>query len=436
MEERKIKIAYRPRAIQRELHDAIDAGFKHVMLVWHRRAGKTVSNVNQLIKSTMKCPLPNPRFAYVAPFYRQAKAIAWDYLQTYSRPIPGISINKSELAIDYPNGGRVQLFGADNPDALRGLYLDGVVLDEYAQIHPLLRKEVLLAALSDRKGWEVVCGTPKGRNQFYQLYAGDSEYVGATNDPDWKVLLRRVVDTDVFTSHEQEQLLRAMGHETYAQEFMCDWRVADRGNYYAAILERLRQKGRFGRDMFDPGLVVHTAWDLGIGDATAIWFIQTHGPEVRHIDYYEAEGEALAHYVGVLQAKQKERRFNYGKHLVPHDADHRTMQTGKTLVQMARELGVVMTTVPVGDFDAGIEATRQVLERSWFDADRCKAGISALDAYRRTWHARIGAFGDEAVHDWASHGADAERCFATAQLGSKLTPRMFPGQAPRFARMD
>lgn len=407
------------------------------MLVWHRRAGKTVANVQQLVKSAVECRKVAPRFAYIAPYHKQAKTIAWDYLRRFTAAIPGRTINESELRVDLPGDRRIQLFGADNPDALRGMYLDGVVLDEYGQMNPTVRREVLIPCLADRDGWEVICGTPKGRNQFYKLYAGDEDSVGAMNDPRWCVSLHKASDTKILPQHVLDEALSVMGPETYAQEFECAWLAADRGSYYAKILERRRAAGAIGRLIHDPGLEVHTAWDLGISDSTAIWFIQKLGPEIRWIDYYEAEGEGLEHYVRQLQIRAVgNRRFNYGTHFVPHDADHRSLQTGKTLVQMAASMGIKMTVVPVGDLNAGIEATRQILERSFFDAEFCKEGLNGLEDYRRKYNVRLDEYSDSPEHNWASHPADAARTFAMAELGGKLSPRMFDNKKPRFARMD
>ena len=427
----EVVIPYRRRAVQREFHAAIAGGAKHVVLVWHRRAGKTVALVNELVRSALACPRPNARFVYVAPYLKQAKTLAWDYLRQYTEPVPGREINASELSVEFPNGARVRLFGADNPDALRGIYLDGVVLDEFGQIPRLLRLEVLLPALADRGGWEVVCGTPKGRNQFYYLFHGDDDTVGAVNDPAWVTFVRKASETGILPRATLDHLLKQMGPELYAQELECAWNVADRGSFFGKQLEEARAQRRITRVPLDKGLPVHTAWDLGIGDATSIWFVQKLGPEVRAVDFYEAEGEPLEHYVKMLAG----RGYLYGKHFVPHDADHRSLQTGKTLVEMASRLGVKMTVVPIGDFNAGIEAARQVMGRAWFDAEKCKAGLSALDAYRKVYNARMDEHTSDPVHDWASHASDAWRTFAMAELGNKLSPHMFGGKRTQFAKM-
>lgn len=430
-------VPYVRRPHQRAFHDrmrtAARAGVRRFVIVWHRRAGKTVALVNELIRQALESTAPRARFAYVAPYLKQAKIIAWDYLTHYSAAIPGVKVNGGELSVDYPNGARVRLFGADNPDALRGIYLDGVVLDEFGQIPRLLRTEVLLPALADRGGWEVVCGTPKGRNQFYHLVHGDDEWVGALSDPDWSVDVLRASESGVFEPHDLERLKRQMGAEVYAQEMECDWAVADKGTFLGRQLAQARAEKRICSVPVSAGFPVHTAWDLGIGDATAIWFVQDVGPEVHAVDYYEASGEALEHYAKTLQAKG----YLYGTNLFPHDAEHRSLQTGLTLVQMAHRLGIRPTRViPIADFDASVEASRQLLATAWFDAERTKEGIAALDSWRKVYNARMDEHTGAEVHDWASHGAAAWRTLAMARLGHKLSPRMFENQRrPRFARM-
>jgi hypothetical protein len=182
--------------------------------------GKTVTAINQLIKSCMLCKLERPRYSYIAPLYKQAKTVAWDYLMHYSLPIPGISINQSELRIDYPNQGRVQLLGADNPDSLRGIYLDGVVIDEVAQCPPSLYGEILRPALSDRKGWVIFVGTPKGHDHFYDLYRH------AQFDPAWYSKLYRASETGIIDPNELAQARAEMSENEYLQEFECDFDIS------------------------------------------------------------------------------------------------------------------------------------------------------------------------------------------------------------------
>jgi hypothetical protein len=396
-------IPYEPREPQWELHRALDAGSRKIVLVWHRRAGKTLACVQQLIRSALLIEREAPRLAYIAPLYKQAKSTAWDYLRRFARMIPGTEARESELRVDFPNGGRVQLFGADNPDAMRGIYLDGVILDEFGQIHPRLRREVIIPALVDRGGYEVVCGTPMGRNQFYDLYER-----AVLPGSGWVVLLRRASDTGLLSKKDLAEARGEMSYEEYQQEFECSWLSGAAGAYYARYLIEAEQANRIREVPYDPALGVTTAWDLGIGDSTAIWFLQRQGAELRAIDYYEADGEPLAHYAKVL----KDKDYYYADHLVPHDAGARSLHTGKTLVELARTLGLRMRVVPISDLAEGIEAVRRILPRMFFDRAKTLPGRDALAGYKRRYNARLDEFMGVPEHDWSSHGADALRTFA------------------------
>lgn len=422
---RDVVIPYHPRAPQWELHRALARGVRHVLLVWHRRAGKTSAAVNQLIKSALECQLPLPRFAYICPLLKQAKRNAWDGVagfKYWARDIPGVFFHESDLKVELPNGATIYVVGADNPDALRGTYLDGVVVDEYGQIHPNLRSEILVPALADRRGWEVIAGTPKGRNQFYQLYDR------ARTMPDtWTVSLHRASDTGLVPADVLAEAKLEQSVELYDQEWECSWLAAAEGTYYARYLIDAETEGRICLVPYDPAQRVVTAWDLGIGDSTAIWWLQRiPGGSIAAIDYHENAGRELAYYAGVIQSKP----YLYHEHLVPHDADHRSVQTGLTYVQFAATLGLTLRTVPTGGFEEGIEATRRILPRMLFDREKTKDGRDALMAYTRRYNKALEEFMDSAQHDWSSHGSDALRVFATDEaFGRARTP--FGGGGPQ-----
>lgn len=187
------------------------------VLVCHRRMGKTVLGVNKVSLGALQLELERPRFAYIAPLLKQAKAVAWDYLKHYNSVIPGVKFNESELRVDMPNGGRVTVLGADNPDSLRGIYLDGVVMDEVAQMDPTVWEEVVRPTLSDRKGWVLFIGTPKGRNMFYDLY----NY--ALEDPTWYAGMFRASETGLIDEQELEEARKTMSESKYMQEYECSF---------------------------------------------------------------------------------------------------------------------------------------------------------------------------------------------------------------------
>ena len=392
-------LAYRARPGQARL-EANPARFK--VVVAHRRFGKTVFAAIQLLRGAAEEPKAAPRLAYVAPFYRQAKAVVWDYLKRFARDIENVRFHETELRCDLPNGARISLYGADDPDSLRGLYLDGVVLDEYAQMDPRVWGEVIRPALADREGWAVFIGTPMGRNSFWRLYEQ------AKTAPGWSASLYRASETGVIPAAELAAARATMSEEEYAQEFECSFDAAIRGAYYGKEIAAAEAAGRIGAVAYDARLPVHTAWDLGVGDATAIWFWQQAGREIRLIDYYEASGAGLDHYARELQR----RGYAYGEHVLPHDAHVQELGSGKTRVETLTALGFRPRVLPGHRREDGISTARLLLARCWFDAGKCARGLEALRHYRCEWDPRRQVFQAQPRHDWASHGADAFRYLA------------------------
>jgi phage terminase large subunit len=389
--------------------------------VAHRRAGKTVACINDLIRGALTCRKANPRFAYLAPLFKQAKSVAWDYLKHYALPVPGTTAHESELRVDFPNGGQVRLHGADNPDALRGIYLDGVVLDEYAQMRAVVWPEVIRPALADREGWAAFIGSPMGRNAFCALYEA------AKSDPSWFLFRLKASETGLISDSELAAARSVMNADQFAQEFECSFDAAAVGSFYANLFQQAEVEQRIAAVPWDSAAEVHTAWDLGIGDSTAIWFFQQIGLEIHVIDYHENSGVGLSHYVGELEARRG-RGWVFGEHILPHDAKARELTTGKTREQALRDLGLIPRILPAEPVEDGINAVRSILPRCWFDAARCQRGIEALRQYRRDYDDRLKAFKGRPLHDWTSHAADAFRYLAMGlpEREAKLKPIAYP----------
>lgn len=218
----KIEIPYKPR--YPEVHAALEA-HRFAVLVAHRRFGKTVLVVNHVVKQACLSRMERGSWAYVAPFRNQAKLVAWDYFKHYTAPIPGRTVNESELSISLPsNGGgaKIRIFGADNPDALRGLYFDGVVLDEVAQMKPEVWEEILQPALADRQGRAVFIGTPKGINLFSELYARAVKNQ-ADGNQDWCAMSFPVTATSALPREEVDRLRTELSDNAWRQEMLCDF---------------------------------------------------------------------------------------------------------------------------------------------------------------------------------------------------------------------
>ena len=403
----KVVVPYAPRPQQREVHALMDKA-RFGVLVCHRRFGKTVMGVNHLQKGAVTCKLPRPRFAYIGPTYRQSKQIAWDYVQHYSRPIPGVTPHQSELRVDYPNTGQVRLYGSDNPDSLRGIYLDGAVLDEYGLHPPKTFTEVIAATLVDRGGWALFEGTPNGKNQFYEI-AEHAKAEQRAGNPDWFYAEYKASQTGLLDPAYLASAKSVMTEDEYAQEFECSFTAAVKGAIYAKEMQAAREAGRITRVPIESTIPVDTDWDLGIGDAMAIWFSQTlKSGEVRLVDYYENSGEGLPHYAQVLQAKG----YLYGQHWAPHDIQVRELASGRSRLETAASLGIKFQIAPDVGLEEGIHAVRLFLPKCWFDEPKTKPGVEALSHYRRDYNSRINEFKATPVHDWASHGSDAFRYLA------------------------
>ena len=408
-----VTIPYKPRPLQREAGHLCRTK-RFGVFVCHRRFGKTVLGVNINQQTALMVKHQRPRVAYIGPTYTQGKAVAWDYMQHYARPIPGVQLNQSELRVDYPNGGQARIYGADNPDALRGIYLDRAVLDEFG-LHPAKTfSEVIAPTLVDRGGSALFLGTPNGKNQFYDI-ARHAQAEQAKGNPDWFFAEYKASETGLLDPAYLASARAVMTPDEYAQEFECSFEAAVKGAIYAREMEQARMAGRITTVPYDPALPVETDWDLGVGDYMAIWFSQSlKSGEIRLIDYYENSGEGFPHYARVL----REKGYVYGKHWAPHDIEVREMSSGRTRREVAAGMGITFEIQPrlhnaaAGEVEEGIHTARMLLPRCWFDRDKCSKGIDAMLHYRRDYNQKLNEFKATPVHDWASHGADAFRGLA------------------------
>lgn len=325
--------------------------------------------------------------------------MAWQYLLDYGQAVTARK-NESELWIELPNGSRVTIYGADNADALRGLYLDGCILDEYADMKPSVWSSIIRPMLADRKGWCVWIGTPKGHNEFYQIYQR------SLDEPGWYSLRLRASTSGILDPDELADARKAMSEDQYNQEFETSFEAAIQGAVYGRWMREADEEGRILPQIdYDDEYPVHTAWDLGFDDATAIWWWQAGYNEVRLIDYYEASGEPISHYCDVIKSKN----YKYGMHYVPHDAAQKLLAAGgrSIVMQMMQDHGIIAQVVPATSQQNGIEALRKTLEVCWFDREKCAPGIEALRQYRFEYDEERKTYRSKPLDDWSSHGCDA-----------------------------
>jgi len=396
-----IKLKYRPRSVFEDFHDREQ---RWAVIVAHRRCGKTVACINDLIVKALLENKKHAQYAYIAPFYSQAKSVAWRYLERFSEPVM-TKANQSELWVELINGARIRLFGADNPDALRGNFLDGVVLDEMADMKPSVWGEIIRPLLADRLGWATFIGTPKGHNAFYDIYNE------ATKKPNWYTKVLRADQTMLLPQSELDDAKATMSENQYEQEFLCSFEAAILGAYYGQEMRRLTDLDRITTVDYDPMFPCHTAWDLGFNDSTAIWWFQVVYGEIRVLDHHSSNGQAIPYYTGLLAQKEDEFGYKYGYHYLPHDARAKTLASGgKSIIeQISAKIDIKhLKIVPNLSIQDGIQSTRLALTRAWFD-NRCEEGIECLRQYQREWNDDKKCFNDRPKHDWTSHSADAFR---------------------------
>lgn len=395
-----VKIPYRPRSAFLPLHNRKQ---RFAVTVAHRRAGKTVAEINDKIKAALMCPLPNPRVAYIAPLLKQAKSVAWQYLKHYGLVVPGSTANESELHVTFPNGGQVRLYGADNPDALRGIYLDDVTMDEVADMNPRLFPEIIRPTLVDRKGQASFIGTAKGRNHFYDLVQHAKQ-----NPTDYLLTILKASETKLIATSELKALRRQLTEDQYNQEFECSFDAALIGAYYGKDMNDNEEKHT---DVpYDRSLKVHLVFDLGYKDDTAIWFYQVVRGEVHVIDFYDTTGSKISEIAAYI--KSLPYNGNYGDFWLPPDAVAKTLSADGVTIQekMADHFGWEnVRIVPDIGFQDGIDCARMLLRNCWFNLSTTYAGTEMLRQYQKSFDEARKVFRLTHKHDFTSHAADAFR---------------------------
>lgn len=406
-EERIVSVPYIARPHFASLHASAK---RWVCIVAHRRAGKTVALTNHLIRAALTNPRkdPPPRYAYIGPSFDQVKDLCWGYFKHYTSQIPGIRHLEGELTIIFPHGATIRLYGgALAYERMRGIYLDGAVLDEYPLLNPQAFTSVVRPALADYRGFAIVSGTSAGDDHFHQLY------LRAQDDFTWECFDIKVADTgsDALAPEEVAAMRQDMSPDEFARELMNSFEAPVEGAYYTDALTSLQMQNRVTRVSPDLNADVITSWDLGIRHLQVIWLFQLVGREVHFIDYIEGRGKSLSYYTDLLHLKANVGNYRYRAHLLPHDVEQRELSTGfSRRHELSGLLKEPIITVPQHNTEDGITATRGVLGVSWFDAEACRKGLARLRSYRR---GKSGV----AISDEAEDAADA---FRTGCVGIPL----------------
>lgn len=386
---------YVPRQQFRAFHNRTQ---RWAVLCTHRRAGKTVALVNDLVVGALENPLHRPQLAYIGPTYKQAKRVAWPYLKEYAAPYFAGPPSESELSVTLHGNRKIFCLGADNPDSLRGMYLDGGVGDEYALFRPSVFSQIVRPALSDRNGWFVFTSTPRGKNLFYD------EFRRAKGHPEDYYLLNLPADVSgIIPPEELEALRRDMDPEEFAQEYLCSFDSALKGAIYAAEVNDMFLTGRVKKGIYDENLPTHVVFDLGFTDATVAVYWQ-EGPEgIRVVKVHATTGVDIMVHFEALHSFPGE----LGDIWLPHDARARNLQTGLSMVEQFLKQGLRPKLVPNHKVRDRIAATRHLFPLVTIDDDQCGDLVEALKGYRREWSDEYLRFSDTPLHDWCSDYADS-----------------------------
>lgn len=401
---------YKPRPYQVPILDAIiNKGYKRVIGILPRRAGKDITAWNLCIREALKRV---GTYYYVFPTYAQAKKVIWDastidgkrFINEYIPDELVESKNSQEMKIRFINGSLIQMVGSDNIDGLVGTNPLGVVFSEYAIQDPRAYN-FLRPILMANDGWCVFISTPRGKNHMWELWN-----IAKANPDEWFAYKLTVEDTGHISLHEieREKAQGLMSEDFIQQEFYCSFDMGVEGSYYAKYLDKMRVKGQIGAVPWESSFKVHTAWDIGVRDSTTIIFFQTVGQTVRIIDCYENSKVGLEHYIKILQQKP----YQYGKHIAPHDMAVKEFGTGMTRMEKARQLGIIFTLAPNLSIEDGIEAVRSCFSKIWIDEVECKSLLKSLENYRQEWDSKRKVYKGHPLHDFSSHWADAMRYLA------------------------
>jgi hypothetical protein len=407
----------------------LKAGGKRAVAIWPRRHGKDdVALHRTAIAAHKRVGV----YWHLLPQQNQARKAIWDAVNPHTgrRRIDDAfpaairaTTREQDMMIRFKNGSTWQVIGSDNYDALVGTPPVGVVFSEWALSNPQAWS-LIRPILAENGGWAMFITTPRGRNHAHRMYEM------ARQSDDWFAERLTANDTTVFSAEtlasERAEIIAERGEDDgdaiYQQEYMTSFSAGLPGAYYAKVIDRLEADGRITAVPYNPQAQVHTAWDLGRNDQTAIWFVQRYGTGWAVIDYLVNTSVGIDWYVKEVRAKP----YLYGEHLMPHDAENEQLVsvTG-SIADTAKGMGlegirIVPRTASVAN---DINEVRQTLPLCWFDKDKTEKGVDALRAYRRIWDEKLKAYRDTPLHDWASDPADAFRTFAIGKPRDRQAPR-------------
>lgn len=408
---------FKPRHFQLALCDAVEnRGFKKILAIWPRRAGKDLCAWNLMIRQAVR---KVGVYMYCLPTFKQARLVIFDNITNdHFKMIDYIpkelikSINSQELKIALTNGSIIQLIGSDSYDtSLVGTNPRMVIMSEYALADPRAYHFVR-PILNANGGTMIILSTPRGKNSLWEIYNIAKE------SPDWFCNLLTLEDTKHISWEDIQKEIDSgeISEDLAAQEYLCSFEMGVEGSIYAKAIDKMRVSGQISQVPYENTYPVDTSWDIGVADTTSIIFFQRVNNIVRIIDCYENNRSGIEHYVNVLAGKG----YFYGRHWLPHDVKVQEWGTGLTRVETAARMGIKFemrtdkygkrsSALPGVSIEDGIEACRNLLPRVWIDEVKCKQLIKSLENYRYEWDSKRKVYTDKPYHDINSNYADSFR---------------------------
>lgn len=417
------------REYQKPLWRHIQNGGKRAIACWHRRGGKDLTLWNLMICEAWK---RKGTYYYFLPTFAQGRKIIWDGMtidgRKFTNYIPEKCIkNKTTtpMKIELINGSVIEIIGTDNYDSIRGTNPIGCVFSEFAYQNPMAW-EVVRPILKANDGWAVFNSTPNGKNTFYDMFTMAKE-----ND-EWFCENLSILQTKMFDETDmQAERDEGMSEEMLQQEYYCSFDVGTLGSYYAKQINDAQKENRICAVPYEPAVLVDVFMDLGRNDSTTILYVQTIGKEIRIIEAYDHSGQPVSHYVREMNSKDYQYRHLY----LPHDGFNKRMESGKSIAEQFKEAGFEIKRVPNAMINNGIQQLRKVFPRIWFDKEKCKELIRALENYHKEWDEKKKVFRDHPFHDWSSHYSDAARYMAIG-LKEEQPEHDYGSSAMKFAEYE
>lgn len=430
-------LGWKCRPYQREVWKYLEAGGKRAICLWHRRAGKDEVALHWTAVSAVRKPAV---YWHMLPQAEQARKAVWDAVNPHTgrRRIDEVwpselieSKREDIMQLKLKNNAVWQVVGSDNYNSLVGSPPYGVVFSEYAVADPAAW-DYIRPILAENGGWAIWPYTPRGQNHGYDLYEAGRK------NKNWFVQRLTIEDTKALSQDViEEERLAGMDEDLIRQEYYCSFTAPNSGSYYGRQMSEADEEGRIGNVPHERSAVTLTSWDLGIGDSTAIWLAQVVGMEIHLIDYHQASGQPIEHYVDWLEDRAKQFGYRYHEHYLPHDADARERGSGRSIIETLESMRLAgeLRLLPRHRIDDGINAVRVILPRCWFDEEKCALGIKALRAYRRAYDDKAKAFSNRPLHDWSSDPADSFRYLCMGISPSSLRERQKPVRYARHTRL-